>query len=362
MKFVLRVLVLLVICLFIGYNTDLFFEKTTERNEAQDKVEQKNMPTEAKKANETSEQLPATDENMGSFVNQDFSKVKAKFGDPIRVDKTPYGYDNYVYNQPNTSYMLVGVRNHKVQTIYALGQDLNLKPYQIGMSVEKVFTNAKLQSEIAFYYENNFYRFELSENDLNMRPVVSLGSGVYAQLNFDKIDGKLTSVRYLNKLSFIKMHPYELNYQGEIYKENVSSDLWNQVDKAADLEVLEITNVLRERYKAEPVADEQDVAKVAYGHSVDMAENKYFSHDSPTYGSLGDRLKEGNVVYTKAGENIAYNYIDAAAAVEGWLNSPGHRKNLLEKTYTYMGSGTFRKYYTQNFVTKIKRRFCEFML
>lgn len=305
-----------------------------------------------KKTNETSEKLPANDDHLGTFINQDISKVKAKFGDPIRIDKTPYGFENYVYNQPNTSYMLVGVRKNKVETIYALGQDLNLNPYKIGMSVEKVFTNAKLQSDIAFNYQNNFYRFELSENDLNVRPVVSLGSGVYAQLNFDKIDGKLVSVRYLNKLSFIKMHPYELNYQGEIYEENVSADLWHEVDKASDIEVLEITNVIRERYDAEPVANDVDVAKVAYGHSVDMANNQYFSHDSPTYGSLSDRLSRANVKYTKAGENIAYNYIDAGAAVEGWLNSPGHRKNLLEQSYTYMGEGTFQKYYTQNFITK----------
>ncbi len=351
MKFILRVIVLLVISLFIFYNTDLFFQTPTEKNEASEKVKQKTILPEDKKTNESTDKITNTN-SMASFVNQDVSKLKEKFGDPIRIDKTPYGFENYVYNQPNTSYMLVGVSNNKVQTIYALGQDLNLSPYKIGMSVEEVFTNAKLQSEIAFNYENNFYHFELSENDLNMRPVANLGSGVYAQLNFDKIDGKLVSVRYLNKLSFIKMHPYELNYQGDIYEEDVSAALWNEIDKASDTQVLEITNVIRERYGAEPVALDPSVAKVAYGHSLDMANNNYFDHDSPTIGTLSDRLEKGNVKYTKAGENIAYNYLDAGAAVEGWLNSPGHRKNLLDKSYTYMGEGTFQKYYTQNFITK----------
>ncbi|WP_088825439.1 CAP domain-containing protein [Listeria goaensis] len=351
MKFILRVIVLLVISLFIFYNTDLFFQAPTEKNEASEKVKQGTILPEDKKTNESTEDIANTD-SMASFVNQDVSQLKEKFGDPIRVDKTPYGFEYYVYNQPNTSYMLVGVLNNKVQTIYALGQDLNLTPYKIGMSVEKVFTNAKLQSEIAFNYENNFYRFELSENDLNMRPVANLGSGVYAQLNFDKVDGKLVSVRYLNKLSFIKMHPYELNYQGDIYEEDVSAALWSEIDKASDMQVLEITNVLRERYGAEPVALDPDVARVAYGHSVDMANNNYFDHDSPTVGTLSDRLEKGMVKYTKAGENIAYNYLDAGATVEGWLNSPGHRKNLLDKSFTYMGEGTFQKYYTQNFITK----------
>lgn len=351
MKFILRVVVLLVIGLFIFYNTDLFFQPPAEKNEASEKVRQGTIFPESKKTSESTEKL-ADNDSMASFVDQDVSKIKEKFGNPIRIDKTPYGFDNYVYNQPNSSYMLVGVRDNKVQTIYALGQDLNLAPYKIGMSVEKVFTNAKLQSEISFNYQNNFYRFELSENDLNVRPIANLGSRVYAQLNFDKIDGKLISVRYLNKLSFIKMHPYELNYQGDIYEEDVSANLWKEIDAASDKQVLEITNVFRERYGAEPVAYDNEVAKVAYGHSVDMANNNYFDHDSPTEGTLSDRMKNASVQYVKAGENIAYNYLDAAAAVEGWLNSPGHRKNLLDKSYTYMGEGTFQKYYTQNFITK----------
>ncbi|WP_239254648.1 CAP domain-containing protein [Listeria ilorinensis] len=351
MKFILRVLVLLVICLFIGYNTDLFFSSPSDTNEASEKVKQKNLSEEEQKANESTE--PISDQNsLSALINQDVRQVVQKFGEPVRKDATPYGYEYYVYNQPNSSYMLVGVQDNKVQTIYALGQDLDVSPYKIGMSSEKVFTNANLQSEVSFHYEDNFYRFELSEDDLNVRPVADLGSGVYAQLNFDKFTSKLVSVRYMNKLSFIKMHPYELNYQGEIYQEEVTDETWRQIEQGADQEVLEITNVIRERYGANEVAKDAAVAKVAYSHSLDMAKNNYFDHNSPTEGALSDRLQKAGIKYTKAGENIAYNYMDAGAAVEGWLNSEGHRKNLLDKSFTYMGEGTYQKYYTQNFLTK----------
>ncbi|WP_163654409.1 CAP domain-containing protein [Listeria sp. PSOL-1] len=351
MKFILKVLVMLVICLFIGYNTDLFFQSPNEKNQAFEKIKQEDLAPTKKKTNESNRSMTSKT-SISRFIDQDFKQFKAQFGEPVRIDKTPYGYDNYVYNQPNSSYMIVGVRDQKIQTVYALGEDLSLEPYKIGMSIEKVFTNAKLQSGIAFSYQNGFYRFELSEDDLNVRPIVNLGSGVYAQLNFDKFKSKLVSVRYLNKLAFIKMHPYELNYQGSLFEEKIDEAMWQKINKANDEQTLEITNVIRERYGAEELAYDNQVQQVAYNHSVDMMQNNYFDHQSKTYGSLSDRLKRAGVRYQLAGENIAHNYIDAGAVVEGWLNSPGHRKNLLDKKFTYMGEGTYQKYYTQNFITK----------
>ncbi|PWS22444.1 hypothetical protein DKP78_18350, partial [Enterococcus faecium] len=92
-------------------------------------------------------------------------------------------------------------------------------------------------SEISFNYKDSYYKFELSEEDLNARPIVNIGSGVYAQLNFDKFKSKLISVRYLNKLSFVKMRPYELSYQGEIYEEKLTPADWNAIDDASSKQV-----------------------------------------------------------------------------------------------------------------------------
>lgn len=85
-------------------------------------------------------------------------------------------------------------------------------------------------------------------------------------------------------------------------------------------------------------------------HSNDMKENEYFSHESPTNGSLADRLKAEDVAYQMAGENIAAQYIDGIAAMEGWLNSKGHRDTLLNPDFTRLGVGVNEVYYTQNFI------------
>jgi uncharacterized protein YkwD len=83
-----------------------------------------------------------------------------------------------------------------------------------------------------------------------------------------------------------------------------------------------------------------------------MSTNQYFDHVSPTKGGLAERLAQGNVSYLLAGENIAAKYIDGIAAIEGWLNSEGHRETLLHEEYNYLGVGVYEKYYTQNFVQK----------
>jgi uncharacterized protein YkwD len=83
-----------------------------------------------------------------------------------------------------------------------------------------------------------------------------------------------------------------------------------------------------------------------------MYETDNFSHTSEKFGELSDRLDVGDVFYQLAGENIAANYIDGPAVVEGWLNSKGHRETLLNKEYTHLGVGVYHKYFTQNFIQK----------
>jgi uncharacterized protein YkwD len=76
----------------------------------------------------------------------------------------------------------------------------------------------------------------------------------------------------------------------------------------------------------------------ALAHSQDMSWNNYFSHTSPTLGGFSARLKASGVKYSAAGENIAmYGSVEAAEA--GFMNSPGHRANILNRTFTRVGIG-----------------------
>ena len=83
-----------------------------------------------------------------------------------------------------------------------------------------------------------------------------------------------------------------------------------------------------------------------------MQTNNYFSHTSPTYGSPFDMIKNFGISYQKAGENIAKGQKTPSAVVNAWMNSPGHRANILDPSYTKIGVGYEKNghYWTQMFI------------
>ena len=72
-----------------------------------------------------------------------------------------------------------------------------------------------------------------------------------------------------------------------------------------------------------------ELSRVARAKSEDMRDNGYFSHESPTYGSPFDMMRKFGIRFRTAGENIAAGYPTPEAAVKGWMNSSGHRANIL---------------------------------
>jgi uncharacterized YkwD family protein len=88
-----------------------------------------------------------------------------------------------------------------------------------------------------------------------------------------------------------------------------------------------------------PLSWNQNLANIARVKSDDMANNNYFSHTSPTYGSPFDMLKSFGVSYTAAGENIASGQTTAQSVMDTWMNSPGHAANILNGNFTEIGVG-----------------------
>ena len=99
---------------------------------------------------------------------------------------------------------------------------------------------------------------------------------------------------------------------------------------------------------------DNEVQRVARIKAQDMVNNNYFSHTSPTYGSPFDMLKSFKISYKSAGENIAGNSSNSAA-VTAWMNSSGHRANILNSSFNYTGIGVvsspkYGKIYVQMFI------------
>ncbi|PLS16835.1 hypothetical protein CVD28_15865 [Bacillus sp. M6-12] len=291
-------------------------------------------------------------EGLGLSIGKSSSQILKTYGKPTRVDVSSYGYEWWIYGAEESSYMQIAVKNGKAVSAYAIGSKVNVSPFKIGQPIEEIYKNIEIETFIDIETNESSYRFELSEADMNMRPLIKIGN-VFAQLYFDKFTGTVSSVRFLNKETLIEQQPYELTYRGQLPKEaELTEEQWVQVEAGNRQQIFDITNIMRKRFDLSALKWDEPVSEVAFMHSSDMYKGKYFSHTSPTKGDLGNRLKDANITYMVAGENIAAHYVDAIAAMEGWLNSKGHREALLNEEFTHLGVGVYKKYYTQNFIAK----------
>lgn len=120
-------------------------------------------------------------------------------------------------------------------------------------------------------------------------------------------------------------------------------------------EVVQLVNAERKKAGLSGLAENASLMKTATIKSEDMAKNNYFSHTSPTYGSPFDLMKKFGISYHAAGENIAMGQKTPEQVMKAWMNSPGHRKNILNPSFTKIGVGVAKNsenqyYWTQHFI------------
>ena len=132
-------------------------------------------------------------------------------------------------------------------------------------------------------------------------------------------------------------------------QEKVGAELTND-----EKETLELINQKRKEAGLAELVIDSELQNVARIKAKDMVDNNYFSHTSPTYGSPFDMIKSFKISYRTAGENIAGNSKNSGA-VEAWMNSEGHKANILNNSYNYTGlavisSPKYGKIYVQMFI------------
>lgn len=124
--------------------------------------------------------------------------------------------------------------------------------------------------------------------------------------------------------------------------------------KNFESQVITLTNQERSKQGLTPLKADWELSRVARHKSEDMAVNKYFSHQSPKYGSPFDMMKQFGINYRSAGENIAQGQRSPEEVVQSWMNSSGHRANILSTTFTHIGVGYSQNgnLWTQQFISK----------
>jgi uncharacterized protein YkwD len=102
-------------------------------------------------------------------------------------------------------------------------------------------------------------------------------------------------------------------------------------------------------YPAPALTWNEQLEKAAMAHSTDMFAKKYFSHTSPNGARAGERIEKAGYHWLAYGENIGMGYKNEKEVVEGWLKSPGHCRNIMNRDYKEMGVAKVGNYWTQTF-------------
>ncbi|MGZ9585400.1 CAP domain-containing protein [Paenibacillus marinisediminis] len=115
-------------------------------------------------------------------------------------------------------------------------------------------------------------------------------------------------------------------------------------------QVAELVNQERAAAGLSPLTVDSKLSDVAMLKAKDMYDNNYFDHQSPTYGSPFDMMQANGITYRTAGENIAKGQRSPQEVMDAWMNSAGHRQNILNSSYTKIGVAYYNGEWVQEFI------------
>lgn len=228
--------------------------------------------------------------------------VISKLGEPNRIDKSYIGSQAYVYNSDYTKFVMIYMENDKVVGYYSDSTDFSCNDLKYG---------------------------DYTSNDFLSNEIFSLTYYI------DKIGTNLvTGVKVISS--------------------DATINSYDSVMSSMEIQIFDLTNSIRARNNVGLLQWSESAYQTAKNHSLDMATNNYFSHTALNGLTPFDRMKNNGITYRYAGENIIAGYGDSTDSSYGWFQSEGHRRNMLNSNYNYLGvggnaGGRYNNYYTQNF-------------
>jgi len=299
--------------------------------------------------NEVSDGLTRPKTGLSVHIGDSVDLFTEQWGQPDRVDPGHLELSWLIYNRGPQGYMHVATKDGLVRAIFSLGQGLDVSPYYIGQPLDEIYRFTMINSEIVVENSNGVFQFELSEEDLHSRLLVPFGD-IFAQLFIDQFTGVVLGVYFVDKELLIEQRPYELVYRRNLPEIALDQENQREIDEANEMQIFEMTNVIRLQQGVSEVIWEDTVAKLARDHSENMYESSLVENGLPTEGTLADRLDGIEHHFRDASENIASNYHLSHSVIHAWLNSAGHRETMLEEKYTHLGVGVYQLFYTQDFL------------
>lgn len=165
------------------------------------------------------------------------------------------------------------------------------------------------------------------------------------------------SVKYNTEIAQIRKYNPQLANTDNIRVGQVLTIPTMDSYNALENEVVRLVNVQRSWNGLAPLVINADLSRIARLKSQDMINKRYFSHYSPTYGSPFEMMHAFGIKFYSAGENIAMGQTTASSVMNSWMNSTGHRANILNVNFKEIGVGAARDssgrlYWTQMFIRR----------
>ncbi len=277
--------------------------------------------------------------NIDRLMGVSLSDITDIFGQPDRIDLSRYGFDWYIYNSDYTKYIQIGIKNGVVVGVYT-----NSIHYSVWDGIKvlsgKSSVNDLLGTPLTYIQKG---RVRYTINSSGGQEVFDVDGKYFATVFYDTQNN--------NKVSAVLLIDREEEMSLAGYYGKPSEKLRQSYER----EIFDLANSVRARLGMKLFKWDDKAASCARKHSEDMAMNNYFSHTNTKGKSPFDRMKDEGIKYVMASENIAMGQMSGIYAHETWMNSSGHRSNILGNCANlgigvYIGSGN-KIYYTQNFYT-----------
>lgn len=276
---------------------------------------------------------------QGVFVGMEKQQLIKQLGEPARKDSSEYGFEWYIYNQDYKQYLQVGVSDNKVVGLYTNSRDWKSASGIHAGSTKKEVAAAYGPSLTEIKKGRTVYKYNTSKGNYSLHQIGDVFATVFYDTHRQNTVFSIQLIAQDTELSF-------LGYYGKP-SERLRSSFEQQV--------FDLTNAARVQNGKKPFVWNDTIASTARKHSADMAKRSFFDHRNPDGKSPFDRMKADGVGYKQAGENIAAGQASAILVYESWMNSKGHRDNILGD-FARLGvgvafGGKMNVYYTQNFYT-----------
>ncbi|WP_018921392.1 CAP domain-containing protein [Salsuginibacillus kocurii] len=323
--------------------------ETNEEKEAEEEAEEEE-PVEQDHVEEPEEGSEAANHN---WVGKEVEEYQELHGEPIRSGPSAYDYDWQMYHL-DEGYTGIGVSNGTIVMVANMGESIQDEEVRAGMSREEIESAYTFSEDVDVEVDQRQYTFHIEDEAYSIRPLAEIDN-IFVQAYFDTVQNELVAIRYLTAELLLDHRPYSVTYQGALpERPSHTRQEWQAIENSSKYRVHDWNNGIRDHYELPSLEWDDNAAAAAFSHSEQMAVEGFFSHTAPDGTDLGERLEAHGATYTAAGENLASQYTDSLAAVVGWLNSEGHRENVLHEEFTHHGAGVYERYFTQNFIVPLE--------